>query len=299
MNQVLNQPRLTDYLKKRAQWLSWYETGAGESNSLQDQWFSMLLSEMSYRVARDEAARESEWALNIPLVAHLLNSGYFSSQVLATRRMLDKRRDVVSLRRLINDIRDNKSLITREVYVSFDGTSYEPALPEIETPGLQPSDSPFSDWNKSRVRQERFDRLSGTGAGLRSRDDLINNSIFQKLDDWIDSTAASKLITFSHKYLAHAAEQSSIDPTMPTGASFAEVEGIHKAVAQSMRAIYDIVLSSGIYSEVVPGVPLGFFGNVWHGTQLSPSTARMNKHWDEMADERNEWAMNLENELFK
>lgn len=136
MNQVLNQPRLTDYLKKRAQWLSWYETGAGESNSLQDQWFSMLLSEMSYRVARDEAARESEWALNIPLVAHLLNSGYFSSQVLATRRMLDKRRDVVSLRRLINDIRDNKSLITREVYVSFDGTSYEPALPQIEIPGL-------------------------------------------------------------------------------------------------------------------------------------------------------------------
>ena len=127
---------------------------------------------------------------------------------------------------------------------------------------------------------------------------MINDSIFQKIDDWIDSTAASKLITFSHKYLAHAAEQSSIDPNMPTGASFAEVEGIHRAVAQSMRAIYDIILSSGIYSEVVPGVPLGFFGKVWHGTELIPSTARMNKHWDEMADERNQWAMNLENELF-
>jgi hypothetical protein len=293
MDQVINQPRLTGYLTKRTQWLSWYETGAGESNSLQDQWFSMLLSEMSYRVAKDEAAREPDWVLNIPFISYLLNSGYFSSQVLATRRMLDKRPDVVSLRRLINDIRENKTLITREVYVSFDGTSYEPALPEIEIPGLQPSDSPFSDWNKSRVRQERFDRLSGIGPGLRSRDDLINDSIFQKLNDWIDSTAASKLITFSHKYLAHAAEQSSIDPAMPTGASFAEVEGIHKAVAQSMRAIYDIILSSGIYSEVVPGVPLGFFGKVWHNSQLIPSTARMNKHWDEMADERNKWAIDL------
>lgn len=97
---------------------------------------------------------------------------------------------------MANDIRDNKGLTTRHACVFFDGTSYEPALPEIDVPGLQPSDSPFWDWNRSRIRQERSDRLSGTDAGLRSRDDLINDSIFQKLDDWIDSTAAFQVDQF-------------------------------------------------------------------------------------------------------
>jgi AbiU2 len=298
MSEVIDRQRLAAYLAKKAQWLSWYETGAGESNSLQDQWFSMLLSEMSFRVAQEEVTKEPSSPLNIPLVAHLLSTGYFSSQVLATRRMFDGRKDVVSLRRLINDIRDNKELITREVYVSFDGTPYDPALRQLEAPGLQPADSPFSEWNRSRVRQERFDKLSKVNPEHRSREDQIDDSIFSKIDTWIDSCGATKLITLSHKYLAHAAEQSSIGSAIPTGVAFAEVEAIQKVVVQSMRAIYDILLSSGIYSEVTPMVPLGFFGKVWDGDKLIASTARMNKHWDEMAQERNQWVKNLDDEFF-
>ena len=298
MSEVVDQPRLADYLAKRAKWLSWYETGAGESNSLQDQWFAMLLSEMSFRVVREEGAKDPTSILNVPLVAHLLNSGYYSSQVLATRRLLDPRNDVISLRRLIDNLRENRDLITREVYVSFDGTAYAPELPELEIQGLQPAESPFSEWNRSRVRQERFDKLSKILPENRARDNKIHESVFLKMDNWLDSSGASKLITISHKYLAHAAQQSSMSTAVPTGLSFAEVEGIQKAVVQSMRVIYDIILSSGTYSEVVPMVPLGFFGKVWNGESLIESTARMNKQWDEMAEERNKWVRDLDNDLF-
>jgi len=298
MSEVIDQNRLASYLEKRAKWLSWYETGAGESNSLQDQWFAMLLSEMSFRVVREEVAKDPASMLNIPLVAHLLSSGYFSSQVLATRRLLDGRQDVISLRRLIDDICKNRNLITREIYVSFDGTAYEPELPELTIPGLQPADSPFSEWNRSRVRHERFDKLSKVGPENRARDNEIHDSVFSKMDDWIDASGASKLVTLSHKYLAHAAQQSSINTAIPTGLSFAEVEGIQKAVVQSMRVIYDIILSSSTYSEVVPMVPLGFFGQVWNGESLIESTARMNKQWDEMAEERNQWVTDLDSDFF-
>lgn len=298
MSEVIDQSRLADYRSLRAKWLSWYETGAGESNSLQDQLFAMLLSEMSFRVAREEGAKDPTSMLNIPLVAHLLSSGYFSSQVLATRRLLDRRKDVISLRRLIDDIRENRDLITREVYISFDGTAYAPELPEIVIPGLQPADSPFSEWNRSRVRHERFDKLSKVAPENRARNDKIDGSVFSKMDNWIESSGASKLITLSHKYLAHAAEQSSISTAIPTGLSFAEVEGIQKAVVQSMRVIYDIILSSGIYSEVVPLVPLGFFGKVWNGENLIESATRMNKQWDLMAEERNQWVRNLDSDFF-
>lgn len=258
----------------------------------------MLLSEMSFRVVREEVTKDPASMLNIPLVAHLLSSGYFSSQVLATRRLLDDRPDVVSLRRLIDDIRKNRNLITREIYISFDGTAYEPELPELTVPGLQPADSPFSEWNRSRVRHERFDELSKVSPENRARDNKIDDSAFSKIDSWIDASGASKLVTLSHKYLAHAAEQRTISATIPTGLSFAEVEGIQKAVVRSMRVIYDIILSSGTYSEVVPMVPLGFFGKVWNGESLIESTTRMNKQWDEMAKERNQWVKNLDNDFF-
>ena len=298
MSEVIDHNRLAAYLEKRAKWLSWYETGAGESNSLQDQWFAMLLSAMSFRIVREEVAKDSASMLNIPLVALLISSGYFSSQVLATRRLLDGRPDVISLRRLIDDIRKNRNLITREIYVSFDGTTYEPELPELIIPGLQPADSPFSEWNRSRVRHERFDKLAKMAPEKRARDNKIHESMFSKMDGWIDASGASKLVTSSHKYLAHAAQQSSIDTAISTGLSFAEVEGIQKAVVQSMRVVYDILLSSGIYSKVVPLVPLGFFGKVWNGESLIESTARMNKQWEEMAEERNRWVRDLDSDFF-
>lgn len=160
MSEVIDQQRLTEYTAKRAEWLSWYEAGSGETNSLQNQWFSMLLSEMSFRVAREEAQIDPAFAINTPLISHLLSSGYFSSQVLATRRLLDGRNDVISLRRLLDDIRKNAGLITREIFVSFDETPYEPGLPQLENAGLQPPDSPLSKWTRSRIRQEQFDKLS-------------------------------------------------------------------------------------------------------------------------------------------
>jgi hypothetical protein len=306
MSEVVDQHRLADYLAKRAKWLSWYETGAGESNSLQDQWFAMLLSEMSFRVVREEGAKDPTSILNVPLVAHLLNSGYYSSQVLATRRLLEScdekkiknKNAIISLCRLINDIRANLDLITREVYVSFDGTAYAPELPEQDIPGLQPAESPLSEWIRSRDRHERFDKLSNVLPGNRARDNKIDESVLLMMDGWIESPAASKLITISHKYLAHAAQQSTIRTAVPTGLSFAEVEGIQKAVVRSMRVIYDIILSSDIYSEVVPMVPLGFFGTVWNEESLIESTARMNKQWDEMAEERNKWVRDIDNDLF-
>ncbi len=40
--------RLAAYLEQRAKWLSWYETGAGESNSLQNQWFAMAMTYLAH-----------------------------------------------------------------------------------------------------------------------------------------------------------------------------------------------------------------------------------------------------------
>ena len=66
MSEVIDQHRLADYREKRGKWLSWYETGAGESNSLQDQWFAMLLSEMSFRVRIGAGNKSAEPGVSVP-----------------------------------------------------------------------------------------------------------------------------------------------------------------------------------------------------------------------------------------
>jgi hypothetical protein len=296
MSEVKDEGALDNYLTKRAEWFSWYDVTSAEPNSLQSQLFLMLLSEMSYRVLREERDVQAGDAFAIPIVAHLLDSGYFSSQVLAVRRLLDKRPDVISLRRLLDDIKRHRHLLTREIYVSFDQTPYDAGPLQSEIEELQMPESPFSDNMRSRQRHERFDRLSETSASNRSRFDRVHPNMFTKLESWLDTSGASRLVMASHKYLAHAAQQDTIK-NAPSGLSFSEVEAIQKVIVQVLRVIFDLILVNA-YSEVVPMTPSGFFGQVWDGNNQIPATERMNQHWNRMAEERNQWVHNLDDDFF-
>lgn len=55
-----------------------------------------------------------------------LIGGYVATQVLAIRLLVDNRgEDVISLRKLLKDVRSNYVLFTRENYVCFDGLPYD------------------------------------------------------------------------------------------------------------------------------------------------------------------------------
>jgi len=260
----------------------------------------MLVSEMSYRVLIEEQKLlQKDDFSNIPVLTHLLNSGYYASQILAIRRLFDQapKGDVLSLSRVLNDIKKHQYLFTREIFVSFDGTPYDPVPPESIVPGLQPQDSPFSMFIRSKHRHERFDLLSKVSFDKSSRFDRIHIDIFNRLDDWLNASGAQRLVKLSHKYIAHAADQHSRRKIKITGLDFAEVESVQKVIVRVSRAIFDIILNSGVHSQVVPMIPLDFFGKGWDGKAIVLSTARMKKQWDELASDRNSWPNNLEIDL--
>src|SRR5439155_4784372 len=58
-------------------------------------------------------------------LAYLLDRGYVFTQVLAIQKLLDNREDVISVRRLLKDVRKHRGVITREVYVAGDGLPYD------------------------------------------------------------------------------------------------------------------------------------------------------------------------------
>jgi hypothetical protein len=83
----------------------------------------MTVRDVSFRTIAKFAGNDS--CLSNTLVAEQIIYGYVATQVLAVRRLVDKRADVISLRRLIKDVRQNFGLFTRENYVCYDGQPYD------------------------------------------------------------------------------------------------------------------------------------------------------------------------------
>src|SRR2546421_12873297 len=122
-----------------------------------------------------------------------------ATQVLAIRKLLDGRKDVFSLRRLLEDISDHRQLITRENYVCHDGLPYdseawqsqaqnvEAQIWGIEAPGLRR-------FLGSRVRHEMFDKVSGVLPAAPQREDLIKIDIFAKLMNLLMNSTSEKIV---------------------------------------------------------------------------------------------------------
>jgi hypothetical protein len=151
------------------------------------------------------------------------------------------------------------------------------------------------------MRHEQFDSLSKVNSSARSRTDKIHASIFNRLEKWLSVSGAAKLRVISNKYLAHAANPQSRGKLAPSGLDFKDVEAAQRAIIRVTRAIYNILLLSGVYSPVVTMHPLGYFGAVWDERLKSmiASTARMQASWDVLEKERNKWAFGIDDELFK
>ena len=300
---VIDQVSLNKYRAKREEWLEWYELHNDEPNSIQQQILSMIFIDLLPNDGQATSGSGPEYSAKSGLLAHLLDQGYVATQVLAIRRLLDKRKDVVSLRRLFDDIVAHKHLFTREIYVGHDGLPYEfdawKALPPsiekqiwgIEAPGL-------SQFLMSRQLHEKFDRLSGVQAANRQRSDLVRQEVFDRLKQWLESPSAERLITLSHKFLAHAADVNSRGSLSYSGIQLSDVTEVHRDVIRIERAITDELLFIGIVRNVVPMTPLGFLKGLDHPYVQTEFKAKMEEHWKQLADERDEWLKSITNDLY-
>ncbi len=302
---VIDRTSLAEYRDKRDEWLTWYELDKDEPNSIQQQLFSMHFLDITYRII-SEARQIKDGSNPTPqsaLLSHLLDQGYVATQVLAIRRLLDKGSDVISVRRLLNDISKHKHLITREIYVCHNGLPYDPeswkSLPqtidikiwEIDAPGL-------SNYLGSHERHKTFDRLSGVSPAARQRNDHIQTSIFDKLEQWLDSVEAKKLIKLSHKFFAHAADMDSRGSLAYSGIVLADVSAIQQAIVRVERAITDELLFVAVARDVVPMPPLGLFKGLDNPVVQQDAIDNMYERWKQISDERNKWSLGIDEDLY-
>jgi hypothetical protein len=132
-------------------------------------------------------------------------------QVLGIRRLLDKTSGVISLRRLIIDLRSNWALFTRENYVCHDGLPYDYGAVMLKELAARAGKGAFwapttgpDAWATSRMAHEQFDRLAGIDPERRKREDRLPKALVDIIESWLDGSGAEELADWSHAYLAHA-----------------------------------------------------------------------------------------------
>jgi len=115
---------LESYRAKRRLWLSWISTD--EHHAIWTVLSDMVWTDASFKALASFATGDESNGLNNHLLAEALFDGHVATQVLAIRRLMDDgNSDIISLRRLVKDLRRNWSLYTRENYVCFDGLPYD------------------------------------------------------------------------------------------------------------------------------------------------------------------------------
>jgi hypothetical protein len=250
---VVDKKALAQYRTNWLKWMSWYEHTPDEPNSIESQIQRMIFNDLTYRASvsvRGSVSNEIAISARSPTLAYLIDQGYVLTQILAIQRLLDDRADVISIRRLLKDVEKNHCLITREMYVSGDGTPYDysfsAAVPRAsgnaQNCGLEPQG--FAQYGRWKHLQETFDLLSGRPADQRTRNDTISKSIFQSLNNWISGPSAQEIRQIRDKFIAHSADAVTRRSLQFTGVKFSQIDGLQRAIIRVERALTDYILSN-------------------------------------------------------
>lgn len=222
---VSDPERLRLYREKRSEWL--YLMNDDPDHAVWRQITTMLWNDAVFRMTNEarrlaiEGKRASA-ALNGPL-AQFINQGFVATQTLSIRRLMDQAnrkpdRQIISLQRVLADIRAHRELITREHYVAYDALPYDPEparqrhfkqIVAENTEGISsgwlPTTGPEA-FNMAEHAHKSFDRLSGTCRGERGRHDLIRVEVFENLETVLTKSDWKDIAKFGDKFIAHAAD---------------------------------------------------------------------------------------------
>jgi hypothetical protein len=245
---VQDKQRLGCYRVKRTEWL---DLSSGDpEHAIWIQISRMLHNDAVFRAVRESQRLATEGryrsaSRNDDLISFITDS-YFAAQTLAIRRLMDPEeskpeRQVISLRRLLDDIKRNRELITREIYVSHDGLPYDPnpvkerfleSMPGRSTSGELPTIGPKA-WRQAERAHSCFDKLSGVPPADRSRHDSIREAVFNTLDSVLKHSGWCHFVERSNKFVAHAADRYSRNSArFNVGFTLNEITNCHKALYQ-------------------------------------------------------------------
>ncbi|MCK1619543.1 hypothetical protein IVA96_23800 [Bradyrhizobium sp. 159] len=310
---VVRKDRLILYRAKRSEWLRLLDEDP--IHSISQQLSAMQWNDVVYRCfneARRLAPRQTPTAAVAPILGEFLDVGYLSTQVLAISKLVERnaskpQKTIISIRRLVDDLIDHRSLLTREIFVCNDGLPYDP-MPARErfysalmsTPGPKvgwASTTGPEAWGITQRMHALFDRLSGVAAADRSRDDLIQVTVFDALSAGLDDPSIKGLLQLRHKLIAHAADAEN-RPDNLVHASLNQIEAAQRILVKIAHTVGGTIL----YGNGAGGLPTPQFDQFEHLDQpfVRPTDVeKLRTYWNEQSGVRDKWLQHADAEIIE
>ncbi|HGM6373748.1 TPA: hypothetical protein ACKP8M_001359 [Stenotrophomonas maltophilia] len=281
---------------------AWKNALDGDANSV-----SQALSHLAWNIAAfssiGEAIREApetEGAKKINgMMIDLLVEGFWGSTMQAIRRLVDKahplygRNGVCSLGAILSDVRAVRNRITRRVYVEQIAElpyNYEEVRRRHEEYAWQQGPGAFwvpreFHYEISEQRHAEFDWLSGTTPGTSSDADVIQESIFDRLDARL--ARLDGVVEHATLHYAHAATEASRNGRV------LDQWGLDDAKA-ALKELYEVAELIGrwfCFSGVGMLLPTPQFDQFEHLDQplLQGSRASLDALWNAFDEETQRW----------
>jgi hypothetical protein len=303
---VTNQLLLASYRQMREKWLSWLDHN--EPNSIDNQVYNLMWWDAVFwtlNEARKFTDSNSPSSAITPILAEFIDQGYLALQILSISKLLEKnstnpRYGVISLRRLIDEIVENRSLFTRENYVCHDGLPYDPE-PARQRFFAQMSASPArvvslstegpDAWDMSERLHTQFDKLAKTNPENRRRDDIISEDVFNALKSIFDDSAFGHVIGLRHKIFAHAADSHSRSyaRTNIDKVELGQIVQAQKNLLQLMQIVSSVILQAANFTSAIAIPQFNHFKHINLPYVREENKRKLSTFWDSHAKERREW----------
>lgn len=292
-------------------WVDWLKNDPVQSISTQI--YGMMWDDATFRAINEARSYTTggEWSSQNGMLARFIDSSYVAGQSLALSKLVDRRTDVISLGRLVAELRQHRHSVTRSDYLAIADLpyDYEPVAREalermIRTSknGVSFSHEPTTGqlaWSVAQRQHEVFDRLSGCKPSERKPDDCLSDSIVTRLEAWLQIPEIQRIVQVRHKFVAHAADQKSRSAllNLPAGITLDDIETAHRALFRVAAAISGIILYDDSYSTPVPVPQYDQFAYWDRGLVPPEKVESLHRHWDEHEEQRSNWTDGLFDEL--
>lgn len=275
-----------------------------EDHSIWEQMVTLFWRDATYRVFNEARRTASETRPNAAisgLLGEYIDAAYILFEVTAISRLTDQPHDdphrgLVSLPTVLKLARDNRGLITREMFVAFDGVPYDPTPVATEhfTGVRWGAREP---WEVSEERHNLFDRLSRRTADRRTRQDQVHRKVFSSISDRLCSQTLSVIRSHRNKVISHAADHASRGGLAPLTLSMASIDKAHRALLQATETLATILIGEILIGGPVPQPQFDFLDRLDLPFAFSEDMAPLSEHFSAHMSDRERWSRDAVDEV--
>lgn len=297
---VEDKDRLARYRERMTVWDEWLSEDP--EHSIWKQIYQMLWNDAVFRIiceARRLAQKHPSPEVGFnDAISNFIDQSYVATQLMAIRRLTEQSRhnDAISLRRLLQDLKDNVDLFTREIYVCHDGLPFDPEpakarslerIPKSKKgkfTGMVSPDGPDA-WAASERAHAAFDCLISNKPPLRSRTERLDSRIFDQIASKLGG--CDSIGKIASKFIAHAADTGS-RRKLKSSVPMDQITRCQKAVCQVASYICGPLLYIGS-SNLLPIPQYGHLQDMDKAWVTTEDLPKLKKFWLDHDEKLEAW----------